>query len=162
MLDITSLALTGVGATLLMDGWGVMRKSLFGIPPADYGMVGRWVGHMTHGRFRHERIAAAAPIPGERVLGWTVHYLIGIVFAAGLVAIVGVEWLRHPTLAPALAFGIATVAAPLLIMQPGMGAGIAASRTPNPNSARLHSLITHTVFGFGLWAAGWVIRFTDL
>jgi hypothetical protein len=153
-----SIVLTGVGATMLMDGWGVVRKLLIGFPPADYGMVGRWIGHMAHGKFRHDRIAAAAPITGERILGWTVHYLIGIAFAAGLVWFVGDEWLRDPTLAPALAFGIATVAAPFLIMQPGMGAGIAASRTPNPNSARLHSLLTHSVFGFGLWAAASVLR----
>lgn len=159
MNDVISISLTGVGATVLMDVWSVMRKLLLGIPPADYGMVGRWIGHMAHGKFRHDRIAAAEPIPGERILGWGSHYLIGIAFAAGLVWIVGFEWLRQPTLVPALAFGILTVAAPFLVMQPGMGAGIAASRTPKPNSARLQSLITHTVFGFGLWAAGLVILY---
>jgi hypothetical protein len=157
MNDLLLLILTGVGATVLMDGWGVVRKLLFGIPSADYGMVGRWIGHMAHGKFRHDRIAAAAPIPGERILGWSIHYLIGIAFACGLVWIVGFEWLPHPTPVPALAFGIATVVAPFLIMQPGMGAGVAASRMPKPNSARLQSLITHAVFGFGLWAAAWAI-----
>jgi DMSO reductase anchor subunit len=39
-------------------------------------------------------------------------------------------------------------------MQPGMGAGIAASRTRNPWSARLQSLVTHTIFGMGLYGAG--------
>jgi hypothetical protein len=57
------------------------------------------------------------------------------------------------TLGPALALGVATLAAPFLLMQPGMGAGIAASRTPRPGSARLHSLITHAVFGLGLYAS---------
>ena len=156
MNDIVTSVLTGVGATLVMDVWGVVRKQLFGIPPADYGMVGRWIGHMAHGQFRHERIAAASPITGERILGWSSHYLIGIAFACGFVWIVGFEWLRHPTLAPALVFGIATVVAPFLMMQPGMGAGIAASRTPKPNTARLQSLMTHTAFGVGLWAAGWI------
>lgn len=158
MNDIPSLILVGVGATLVMDAWSIVRKQLFGILPADYGMVGRWIGHMAHGQFRHGRIAAAPPIPGERIVGWSVHYLIGIAFAAALVWIVGSEWLHHPTLVPALAFGIVTLAAPFFVMQPGMGAGIAASRTPKPNSARLQSLITHTVFGFGLWAAGWIVR----
>lgn len=159
MNDLLSVVFTGVGATILMDVWGVARKALLGVPPADYGMVGRWIGHMAHGKFRHERIAAAAPIPGERVLGWSIHYITGIVFAAGLIYIVGFDWLRHPTLAPALAFGIVTVAAPFLLMQPGMGAGIAASRTPRPGSARLQSLITHAVFGFGLWLAGSVSNY---
>lgn len=150
-----SLVFTGMGATMVMDGWGVARKPLLGVPPPDYSMVGRWIGHMAHGRFRHDRIATASPIAGERVLGWSIHYLTGVAFAAALIWIVGFDWLRHPTLAPALAFGIVTVVAPFLLMQPGMGAGVAASRTPHPGSARLQSLITHAVFGLGLWAAGW-------
>jgi hypothetical protein len=122
-------------------------------------MVGRWIGHMARGKFRHDRIAAAPPIPAERVIGWSMHYIIGIAFAAGLVSIVGFEWLQHPTLGPALAFGLATVVAPFFVMQPGMGAGIAASRTPKPGSARVQSLITHAVFGFGLWTAACVTQY---
>lgn len=158
MTAVLASIVIGSGATAVMDVWGVIRKRLIGIPPADYAMVGRWLGHMTRGTFRHDRIAAAAPMPGERAIGWIAHYATGIVFAAGLIWIVGFEWLRQPTLVPALAFGIATVAAPFLLMQPGMGAGVAASRTPKPWSARLQSLITHAVFGFGLWATGWAIQ----
>jgi hypothetical protein len=119
----------------------------------DYGPVGRWLLYLPRGQFRHERIAAAAAVTGERVIGWAAHYLIGIAFAALLLAITGLDWMRHPTVLPALAFGAATVLAPFLLMQPGMGAGIAASRTPRPGSARLHSLITHAVFGLGLYAS---------
>jgi hypothetical protein len=36
-------------------------------------------------------------------------------------------------------------------MQPSFGLGVAASKTPNPNRARLKSLMTHTVFGVGLY-----------
>jgi hypothetical protein len=158
MNDVLSIILIGIGATLIADGWGLIRKPLLGLPAPDFTMVGRWIGHMAHGTFRHDRIAAASPIEAERVIGWSAHYIIGVAFAAGLIWIVGSEWLRSPTLAPALAFGIATVAAPFFLMQPGMGAGIAASRTPNPNSARLQSLLTHAVFGFGLWAAAWAVR----
>jgi hypothetical protein len=39
-----------------------------------------------------------------------------------------------------------------------MGAGIAARRTPRPASARLQSLVTHAMFGLGLYAAGWAVR----
>ena len=159
MNDMLSVVFIGIGATIVMDVWGEVRKRLLRIPPLDYALVGRWIGHMAHGKFRHDRIAAASPIAGERVLGWSIHYATGIVFAAGFVWIVGFEWLRHPTLAPPLAFGLATVIVPFLVMQPAMGAGIAASRTPHPTSARLQSLITHAVFGFGLWAAGYVIRY---
>ncbi len=148
----------GVGATAVMDIWAMVRKRLLGIPALDYALVGRWIGHMAHGTFRHERIAAASPILGERLLGWSAHYLTGVAFAAAFLWLVGREWLRDVTFLPALAFGIATVLMPFLVMQPGMGAGLAASRTPNPTAARLQSLITHAVFGAGLWAAGCVAR----
>ncbi|WP_323847168.1 DUF2938 domain-containing protein [Microbulbifer magnicolonia] len=153
-----SAVFIGIGATLVMDAWMLARRQLLGTPLADYGLVGRWFAHMSHGRFRHERIAAAPPVRGERILGWAAHYLIGIVFAMVLLAICGVEWIHSPALFPALVFGATTVAAPFLLMQPGMGAGIAASRTPRPNAARLQSLVTHTVFGLGLYAAALVLN----
>jgi hypothetical protein len=137
-----------------MDLWGLARKPLLGIAPPNYALVGRWIAHMRHGRFRHDSIAASAPAGGENILGWTAHYLTGIAFAALLIGIWGPAWLRHPTIGPALAVGIGSVAAPFLLMQPGMGAGIAASRTPRPASARLQSIITHAVFGVGLYATG--------
>ena len=150
--------LIGVGATAVMDLWAIARKRLFDIPPPNYRLVGRWLAHMPRGRFRHDSIAAALPMKGEGAVGWTAHYLIGIAFAAMLLGIWGPGWVHRPSVGPALAVGIGTVAAPFLVMQPGMGAGIAASRTPHPAAARFQSLVTHAIFGFGLYAAGWIVR----
>jgi hypothetical protein len=151
---LTFALITGVGATAVMDLWGIVRRPLLGIAPPDYGLVGRWIGHMRWGRFRHDSIAAAPPVRGEHLIGWTAHYLTGIAFAATLLATAGIGWIERPTIGPALIVGLATVAAPFLLMQPGMGAGIAASRTPRPAAARVQSLITHAVFGLGLYTAG--------
>jgi hypothetical protein len=151
--------LTGVGATAVMDFWSIARKRLLGIPPPNYGLVGRWLAHMLRGRFRHDSIATALPVHGERLIGWTAHYLIGIAFAAIVLGIWGLTWIHHPTIGPALVVGIGTVAAPFLVMQPAMGAGIAASRIPRPAAARFQSLVTHTIFGVGLYAAGWATSF---
>ncbi|MGY3353951.1 hypothetical protein ACVWZK_000614 [Bradyrhizobium sp. GM0.4] len=79
-------------------------------------------------------------------------------FAAVLLAIWGLDWLHSPRVGPALIVGIGSVAAPFLIMQPGMGLGIAAHHAPRPNVARLNTLLTHAVFGVGLYVAGWVLR----
>ena len=148
----------GAGATLATDLWSIARRRLFGVPTPDWGLVGRWFAHMASGRFRHEQIATAAPVRGEHLIGWAAHYLTGVAFAGLLLAICGLRWAREPTLAPALTLGIATVAAPFLLMQPGMGAGIAASRTSRPNFARLQSVVTHAVFGVGLFAAAIVLQ----
>jgi hypothetical protein len=145
--------LIGAGATLLMDLWGIARTRLLRVPAMSYGLVGRWLAYLPRGRFRHSPIAASPPVRGELLIGWTAHYAIGIVFAATLLALFGSDWACHPTLGPALLVGIVSVAAPFLLMQPGMGAGIAASRTPHPAAARFNSLLTHTIFGLGLYAA---------
>jgi hypothetical protein len=157
MNDLACTILTGVGATVVMDLWVIARQRLLHVPPPNYGLVGRWLAHMPRGRFRHESIAAALPMRGERLIGWTTHYLIGIAFAAILPVAWGLAWIQRPTIGPALVVGIGTVAAPFLVMQPAMGAGFAASRTPRPAAARLQSLITHAVFGLGLYAAGWAV-----
>ena len=155
---VLAAILLGVGATAITDVWALIRRALFGVPLPNFGFVGRWFAHLWRGRFRHESIAAASPARGEVAIGWVAHYAIGIAFAALLLAICGLDWLRAPTLTPALLLGIATVAAPFFILQPGMGAGIAASRAPNPAAARLHSVLTHVAFGFGLYCAAWAVR----
>ncbi len=153
--------ITGAGATAVMDVWSAVRRRLFSIPLPNYAMLGRWVGHMAQGTFRHDAIGAASAIPGERLLGWTAHYLTGIAFAGGMLALLGTDWIRRPAFAPALLFGVATVAAPFLLMQPGMGMGVAAARTPRPGRARVQSIVTHAVFGAGLYAAGWLAHLWD-
>lgn len=56
-------------------------------------------------------------------------------------------------LMPALLFGLVTVLMPFLLMQPALGLGIAAANSSNPAKARLHSLLTHLIFGLGLYLA---------
>lgn len=152
-LFLLRAGLIGVGATLVMDVWAAARKRLFRIPSLDYALVGRWLAGLPAGRLIRRSIATDPRVPGEAILGWSAHYLIGVTFAGALLAIWGQEWARRPTPGPALLVGLVTVAAPFLILQPGMGAGLAASRTPRPGQARLRSLTTHLVFGAGLYGA---------
>jgi hypothetical protein len=148
--------LIGAGATLVMDLWGIVRARLLRAPAMNYGLVGRWLAYLPRGRFLHDPIAASPPVRGEQLIGWTAHYATGVAFAAILLALYGVEWVCRPTIGPALIVGIGSVVAPFFLMQPGMGAGIAASRTPKPGVARVNSLLTHTVFALGLYAAALV------
>ena len=154
---IFKLVLIGLGATAVMDGWLIVLKRM-GVKTLDFALVGRGVGHLAHGRVAHAAIAKARPVAGERLMGWSTHYAVGVGFAALLVAVTGVDWLDSPTLAPALAVGVATVAAPLFVMQPAMGAGFAASKTPTPFRNCLRSLANHAVFGLGLYLAALCLR----
>jgi hypothetical protein len=141
----------GIGATLIMDLWNLFLKRAFSIPSLNYCLLGRWVSHMPAGTFRHASIAAAPPKPLECAVGWIAHYTIGITLALVLVILTSGEWLARPTLLVALLYGIGTVVFPFFVLQPSLGLGIASSRTPKPMQARLKSLVTHTVFGFGLY-----------
>lgn len=153
-----AIVLVGIGATAFMDAWLVVLKRL-GVPTLDFALVGRWLGHLARGRFFHAAIGRAEPISGERALGWLLHYGTGIAFAALLVLVVGPGWPLDPTWAPAVAVGAVTVIAPLFVMQPAMGAGIASSRTAAPWKNRLRSLANHTVFGIGLYLSAVVVAF---
>src|SRR5215210_5378233 len=141
----------GVGATLLMDLWNLFLKRAFGIPSLNYCLLGRWLRHMPTGTFRHASISEAPQKSSECAVGWIAHYTIGVVFGLLFVTLTSGDWLLRPTLLPALLYGIATIVFPFFILQPSLGLGIAASRTPKPMQARLKSLATHTVFGVGLY-----------
>ncbi|MBP6406880.1 MAG: DUF2938 domain-containing protein [Ramlibacter sp.] len=146
------VVLIGLGATAVMDAWLLLLQRL-GVPTLNFSMIGRWVGHWRHGVFAHPAIAKAARVRHELALGWLFHYATGVAFAALLVAVAGTGWAYSPSLAPALMLGVATVAAPWLVMQPAMGAGIASRRTPTPGRNRARSLANHLVFGLGLYLA---------
>lgn len=62
--------LIGGGATVVMDLWLLLLRRGFGVRTLDYAMLGRWLGHIPGGTFVHANIAKAAPVRGERVLGW--------------------------------------------------------------------------------------------
>ena len=142
----------GVAGSALMDVWSAALRR-FGIPTLDYRLLGRWIGHFPKGRFVHARIASSKPVPGELALGWFAHYAIGVTFSFVLLAIWGRPWLESPTVVPALAVGLGTIVAPWFVMQPAMGAGIAASKSPNPTASRVRNLGTHAVYGLGLYGA---------
>ena len=149
----------GIGATLIMDLWNLFLKRTFSIPSLNYCLLGRWLSHIPAGILRHGNIGAAPEKAHECIIGRVAHYTIGVTLAVTFVILVSGNWLAKPTLAPALLYGIATVVFPFFIMQPSFGLGVAASRTPKPAQARLKSLMTHTVFGIGLYLCALVGRF---
>lgn len=140
----------GAGATVVIDLWAALLRR-FGVPSLNFALLGRWVGHALRGQLMHESIAKASAVRRELLLGWLAHYTIGVSLATLFLASSDLDWARSPTLGRALLFGVGTVVAPLFILQPALGAGIASSKTPRPVFNTLKSLMTHTVFGVGLF-----------
>lgn len=151
--NVAKVVAIGCGATAVMDVAGEVVRRTTGVKPLDYALVGRWIGHFRNGTLTHEAIGQSEPVAGEKALGWAAHYAIGTAFAGMLLA-VSPSWRAKPTLGPALATGVLTVAAPWFLMQPAFGLGVAASKTPDPAIARWRSLRAHSFYGLGLYLAG--------
>jgi hypothetical protein len=152
----------GLGATFIMDLWNLLLKHVFGVPSLNYCMLGRWARHIPSGTFWHSSIAKAPEKTFECAVGWSAHYTIGLTLGVVFVMVTG-DWISRPILLPALAYGVGTVLFPFFVLQPALGFGIASSKTKNPTAARLKSLMTHTVFGVGLFlcarALGVLVQF---
>lgn len=150
------VVLIGAGATAVMDLWQIVLRAL-NVPTLNFALIGRWVGHVFRGKWFHDGIAKAEPIKNELQLGWITHYAIGVLFAGLLVLVFGIVWIQSPTVLPAIAIGIATVTAPLLVMQPAFGSGVAFSKTAKPISSCIKSVANHFVFGLGLYISAAIL-----
>jgi len=153
---IISGILIGIVGTMGMDIWALVVKHFLRLPVADLAMLGRWAGHMPKGRYFHTPIAASDAIDHELAIGWSVHYLTGIAYGIAYLFIVQSMVGGTPSLLSALVFGVATLAAPWLIMQPALGLGIFASKAPKPWRTRLINLSMHLAFALAMYA-GWTI-----
>ena len=153
---IASLVM-GVAATALLDIWAILLNRMFGFATPNWTFGGRWFGHVARGQFLHEDISRSAAIPNELALGWIGHYAIGILFAVVTVLIGGEAWLKAPTLLLPMVVGLVTVGCGWFLMQPGMGAGIAASKKPDAARIRMLNIAGHIVFGLGLYGAARLI-----
>jgi len=87
--------LLGVGATIVMDMWALILQRFMGITPLNYALVGRWLVYICKGTFYHVNIATTKPVAAELVVGWTAHYLIGVVFSATLIMFMGNDWVSE-------------------------------------------------------------------
>src|SRR5881396_1040114 len=74
---IARIVLMGVVATLATDLWQRLLQATAGLPPANWGLIGRWVAGFPRGVFVHRPISATASVRGEIILGWVFHYAVG-------------------------------------------------------------------------------------
>ena len=148
---IVNMVVAGVFATVVLDVWQRVLHAATGIPPTNWGIVGRWFGHMPRGRFVHTAIGEAEPVAGEAAIGWIMHYLIGVIYGVAYVGLFTVVLAGTPTLLNGFLFGLASVAIPWFLMQPCLGLGAMGSKAPNPNIPRYGALAAHCIYGVALY-----------
>jgi len=153
--------IVGILATVSMDVVAVIahRLGVAGPGPRRTGpdLIGRWIGYLFKGKFRHTDILQTPPLRGELVLGLAAHYLMSIVLT---LLYLGVSVVAHatPTVLNAIFYGTATTVLPWFLMFPSQGMGWLGWDAPGDAHLARVSLFNHIVFGLGiaLWMA--VIR----
>jgi len=157
MMELAEILAMGVVATLATDLWQRVLQAT-GFPPANWGLIGRWIAWCLRGKFVHRSIAATPSVRGELAIGWAFHYAVGIVYAALYLAIMRIGFDSQPTLVSAVVFAIVLLVAPWFVTQPALGLGFMASRTPKPFAVRAINVSVHAVFGAGLYVGAVAAR----
>jgi len=153
--------IVGIPATLTMDAVAViaLRLGIAGRGPRRTGpdLIGRWIGYLLKGKFRHTDILQRPPLRGELLLGFAAHYSIGIVLTLVYFGLLDVANVR-PAALSAILYGTATTVLPWFLMFPSQGMGWLGRDAPGDVHLARASLFNHIVFGLGiaLWTA--VIR----
>jgi Protein of unknown function (DUF2938) len=150
--------IVGILATVTMDVVAAiaLRLGIAGRGPRRTGpdLIGRWVGYLLQGKFRHTGILQTPPLRGELLLGFAAHYAIGIVL---ILVYLGLLIVAHatPTALNAILYGTATTVLPWFLMFPSQGMGWLGWDTPGDAHLTRASLFNHIVFGLGiaLWMA---------
>jgi hypothetical protein len=149
--------IVGILATVTMDVVAMItvRLGIAGRGPRRTGpdLIGRWVGYVLRGKFRHTDILQTPPLRGELALGLAAHYLIGIVLT---LVYLGLLVVAHatPTALSATLYGTATTVLPWFLMFPSQGMGWLGRDAPGDAHLAWVSLFNHIIFGLGL--ALWV------
>lgn len=142
----------GIIATATFDLWAVFLRLTLRTPTPDWALLGRWIDHLRSGQVFHDNIKLTLAGPHEQVVGWLVHYTVGIVFAAILLLIAGSSWAHAPTVLPALIAGFATIPFIWCILMPAFGHGFAASKSPVAHRIRIINIASHAILGVGFYA----------
>lgn len=150
MLVITQSIILGLVATLFMDIFAWLREKLFQIKPLNYAFVGRWFLYWVEGKFIHDNIVKTPPKKLEYFWGWSIHYFTGFIFAY-LYLMISQTYSLHGSFIYILIFALCTTLIPFILMQPALGFGFFARKTPQPLVSIKNSLIAHATFGVGLY-----------
>jgi hypothetical protein len=103
---------------------------------------------MLRGQWRHVDASSEDPGGLDVPLGLATHYLAGIALTEVFVLF---PWRRPaPTLAAAVAYGVATSVFPLFVLFPSLGYGPLGLRSGEAATLARIMLVGHTAFGAGI------------
>ncbi len=145
------ILLAGTIACISMDIWQRLMLLLFSIPPSNWSIVGRWsLELLKNGEIFNNNIEKNKKLPYEELVGWIVHYSVGILYAFIYWFCSEKLYIISYNIIDAAIFGAASVIVPWFFFLPALGKGVLASKTTNPRLVCFLALKTHIIFGVSL------------
>ena len=147
---VIQILIVGIFACAIFDMWQRVFQKLTKILPTNWAMVGRWsLGLVTNGQLIARDLESQAERKNELAVGWLVHYIVAIGYAAVY------AWLMQANILQAafgdgLIFGVLSVAVPWFFFLPCLGKGMMARLTPNPPLVCALALMVHSLFGVSI------------
>ena len=149
---------SGIIATLFFDLFHISLTFAYGVNKAKWNLAGRYFTGVSKGKYFQENIANEPAVKNELLIGYVVHYCIGIVY--GLIyVIINSLFLQQPSLFLALIIGFLTVLGAWCVMMPyAYNIGFFASKEEDQKQILVQNLLFHFIFGVGLFI-GYIIIF---
>jgi hypothetical protein len=146
-----SVVLVGIFSCFAMDIWQQLIKALFSFPASNWGLVGRWF--LTFVKSKNPivlDIESKDSFKNEKIVGWTLHYCIGIIYAFVFWTLAYSMEILSTTLLDGILFGAISVVVPWFFFLPCMGKGILALNSAKPVLVCMLAFFTHIVFGVAI------------
>jgi len=145
------IVFVGLFSCLFMD---TLVALITGIRP-NFNPLGRWLICFFQGNQVYMDFNKLSPVRYEKIVGWAIHLITGIVYAAVFVLIANIFWRpEHSSLillACAMTIAWVTMAFPLMLVFPALGLGYFAAKAPSPWRSRIQCFFAHSLFGLGLF-----------
>lgn len=142
---------TGILATVTMDVLSIVALKLGFVAFLPPRLIGRWFALMARGQFVHTDLGHTAPVDNEMAIAVPMHYAIGTTLAVVYLFLSSALAISPRSLIVALGFALCTTLLPWLLMFPATGYGWFGTHGPPGTRLFLSSLVTHCVYGIGLW-----------
>ena len=144
---VFQVVIVGLGACVIFDVWQQIFHRVTSIPPSDWSMVGRWaINLVTSSQLVTHNLESQPERKGELWVGWLVHYIIAIIYAAIFMLLMEAHIL-NAEFADGLLYGVVSVVVPWLFFMPCLGKGVMGRLTPNPMLVCGLALMMHSIFG---------------
>lgn len=121
------------------------------LPQNNFGLLGRWMNMMAHGRFMATAISSEPAVPHELAIGLLGHLFTSFVFTLMYLLTCTYHPIRKvPPLFSGLLFGLILMVFPMFVEYPAMGVRVFAHQWPYMTLGLLRIITCHAFFGIGL------------